>query len=175
MTALWRTLGVLGALSVLAGPAWAEDFDDDYDNRQWREVELQLPAAPKQENLLPFYVSAATDNRFFIDGASLSVGSDGVIRYTLLVLTAQGARNVSYEGIRCATRERRIYASGRLDGSWSKSRNNEWVRILDEYANRHRAALYLEYFCPIGLPVHDADEARRALRNGGHPDLRRQP
>jgi hypothetical protein len=155
---------------LLVSAAVFADFEEDYENKQWQEIEVQLPAAPKQETLLPFYVSAATENRFFIDGATLSVGGDGVVRYVLLVLTPQGARNVTYEGMRCETRERRIYASGRLDGTWSKARKNEWVRILDAWANRQHAALYLEYFCPIGTIVKDAAEARDALIKGVHPD-----
>ena len=156
--------------SLLVSAAVFADFEEDYENKQWQEIEVQLPAAPKQETLLPFYVSAATENRFFVDGATLSVGGDGVVRYVLLVLTPQGVRNVTYEGMRCETRERRIYASGRLDGTWSKARKNEWVRILDAWANRQHAALYLEYFCPIGTIVKDAAEARDALIKGVHPD-----
>ena len=156
--------------SLLVSAAVFADFEEDYENKQWQEIEVQLPAAPKQETLLPIYVSAATENRFFVDGATLSVGGDGVVRYVLLVLTPQGARNVTYEGMRCETRERRIYASGRLDGTWSKARKNEWVRILDAWANRQHAALYLEYFCPIGTIVKDAAEARDALIKGVHPD-----
>ena len=158
-------------LSVAAWPARAqENFEEDYESKKWQEVEVLLPAPPKAEALLPFYVSAATENHFFVDSASLSVGGDGVVRYPLVVLPEGGARNVTYEGIRCETRERRIYASGRQDGSWSKSRRNEWVRIQDAYANRHHAALFLEYFCPVGVIVRNADEARNALRRGGHPD-----
>ncbi|WP_226405667.1 CNP1-like family protein [Ferribacterium limneticum] len=160
-------------MAMLTSATVFADFEEDYESKQWQEIEIQLPAAPKQETLLPFYVSAATENRFFIDGATLTVGSDGVVRYVLLVLTPQGARNVTYEGMRCETRERRIYASGRLDGSWSKARKNEWVRIQDAYANRQHAALFLEYFCPIGNIVQDAAEARNALIKGVHPDNKR--
>lgn len=164
---------VLGCcLALLSAPLLA-DFDEDYDSKRWQEIEVQLPEPPRQERLLPFYVSAVAENRFYVDGSSLSVGSDGVVRYVLVIVTPQGGRNVSFEGMRCATRERRIYASGRADGSWSKSRNNDWVRIADQSVNRYHAALYLEYFCPIGLPVRTAEEARDALAHGGHPDVRR--
>lgn len=161
----------LALLVLLLGqsPVYA-DFEEDYEKKQWQEIEIQLPAAPKQESLLPFYVSAATDNRFFVDGATLSVGSDGVVRYVLLVLSPQGGRNLTFEGMRCQTRERRIYASGRQDGTWSRARRNEWVRVQDAYANRHHAALYLDYFCPLGVIVRDAAEAREALVRGGQPD-----
>lgn len=159
------------ALALSISPAFA-DFEEDYESKGWKELEVQLPDAPKQESLLPFYVSAATDNRFFVDGATLSVGSDGVVRYVLLVLSPQGGRNVTFEGMRCETRERRIYASGRSDGTWSKARKNEWTRIQDVSANRHHAALFLEYFCPFGITVRDVTEARKALVQGIHPDNR---
>lgn len=167
----FRSALLLLVLALPVSPAFA-DAEEDYESRGWKELEVQFPDAPKQESLLPFYVSAATDNKFFVDGATLSVGSDGVVRYVLLVLSPQGGRNVTFEGMRCETRERRIYASGRSDGTWSKARKNEWVRIVDVPPNRHHAALFLEYFCPFGIPVQDAAVARKALVQGIHPDNR---
>jgi len=170
--AMFRSASLLLA-GLLVSASVSADFEEDYESKQWQEIEVSLPTAPRQETLLPFYVSAATENQFFIDGATLSVGRDGVVRYVLLVLTPLGARNVTYEGMRCETRERRIYASGRQDGSWSKARKNEWVRIQDAYANRQHAALFLEYFCPVGNIVQNAAEARDALIKGLHPDNKR--
>lgn len=173
MRARMRIQASLLALLLLpAGAAVAESGDDE-PPRQWQEADVQFPLAPLRENLLPLYVSAATVNKFFIDSASLSVGTDGVIRYVMVVETPEGGRNVTFEGMRCEARERRIYASGRLDGAWSKARKDEWVRIQDAYANRQHAALFLEYFCPFGNSVRSAAEARDALVRGGHPDVRR--
>lgn len=163
-------------LAMLAFFVWrpaVADFEEDFNDKVWQEVAIQLPAAPRPENLLPIYVSAATDNEFFIDSSTLTVGADGVVRYVLVIQAPGGARSVSFEGIRCETRERRIYASGHLDSSWSKSRNNEWRRILDVAANRYHAALYNDYFCPEGVIVRNVEEARDALRRGRHPESRR--
>ncbi len=160
-------LGWFGMCAALAEP------DEEDEVRTWQEVTVQLPPAPLQENLVSFYVSAATDNHFYIDGTTLMVGADGVVRYVLVVRAPGGASNVSFEGMRCATRERRLYASGRPDGSWVKPRNSDWRRILDVPANRQHAALFLDYFCPAGVIVGDADEARSALRRGGHSNSRR--
>ena len=153
------------------GAAWAE-FEEDYETKRWQEIEVQLPAAPQQSGLQAIYVSAATDNRFFVDLPTVNVGSDGVVRYVLVVATPGGARNVSFEGIRCLTRERRIYATGRTDGHWSKSRNNEWTKIREEVSNRVHAALFLEYFCPDAIIVRNTAEAQDALRRGGFPGTR---
>lgn len=163
---------IFGLLLGLGEQAIA-DPDEADELKVWQEVEISLPAPPRQESLLAFEVSAATGNRFFIDPASLSVSLDGVVRYTLVVLAPAGGRGITYEGIRCETRERRIYASGRSDGAWSKSRAGQWSKIQEVYANRQHAALYLEYFCPAGVIVNDADEARNALRLGGHPANKR--
>ncbi len=172
MSFLGKCLFLLGAFAI-CGHAFA-DLEGDYESKQWQENEVQLPAAPKDETLQAFYVSAASDNQFLIDLATLIVGQDGVIRYVLLVLTPEGGRNVTFEGIRCETRAHRIYASGRRDGSWSRSRNNTWSRIQEAYANRQHAALFVDYFCPGGTIVQDAAEAKDALRRGGHPLNRRQ-
>lgn len=167
--------GLALALLALLGASFQAraDFDEEYETRQWHEIEFELPPAPQSANLLPFYVSATTTNRFFVDGSTLTVGSDGVVRFVLVVLSSEGGRNVTFEGMRCETRERRIYASGRADGAWSKSRRDEWVRIQDAHANRHHVALFIDYFCPDGMIVRSADDARQALVRGGHTDNRR--
>lgn len=164
---------LFGCLLLIAtGVAVADPEEDDYVVQRWQEEAVHLPAAPQSENLLPFYVSATTTNKFFVDASSISVGNDGVVRYTLVVLAAEGGRNVSYEGMRCETRERRIYAAGRSDGSWSTSRNHQWSPIQDAAANRHYAALFLEYFCVGGAIVRNADEARGILKRGGIPSTK---
>ena len=166
---LLRWFALLLVVFLLQGRAQA-DSEEDYETKQWQEIDVPLPVGPAEERLQSFYVSMVTDNKFFIDLATLSVGSDGVVRYVLVIVTPSGARNITFEGMRCETRENRIYASGRRDGTWSKSRNSEWSRIKDVHANRHHAVLFLEYFCPVGVIVRDATEAKEALRRGQHPD-----
>lgn len=154
--------------------ALAAGFDSDYEEKRWEEIEAQIPAFPRPENLVPFTVSAASDNKFMVDRESITVGVDGVVRYTLVVASPSGAQNISYEGLRCSSGERRLYAFGRSDNTWSKARGNPWARVQESTLNRHHAALYFEYFCPNGLIVRDVDEARRALLSGGHPSTVRR-
>lgn len=144
-------------------------FDQAFDGeeRPWREIEAQLPAYPRPEKLLQFDPGGATANRYFMDVASISVDPDGVVRYSVLIRSAQGAENVSFEGIRCATRERRLYAFGRRDGSWSRARNSRWERIEAHVAqSRHQMILYSDFFCPEGRIAGDRDEIVDGLRRG---------
>lgn len=168
---LWLFVAWFPAAAFSLNAVAADDGIEDGDEvRKWQEAAVEFPAFPRQEDLLAFYVSAATDNRFFVDGSTLSIGGDGVVRYVLVVEAAGGARNVTFEGLRCQTKERRLYASGRVDGTWSRSRNDEWKRLQSLAANRHHAALYFDYFCPEGSLVGSVDEARDALRRGGKAD-----
>lgn len=144
---------------------------DDPDAPVWIEEDAVLPVFPQEANLLGFYVSEVTAHKFYIDASSLSVGKDGVVRYVLEVHTSGGATNISFEGIRCQTRELKIYASGRQDGTWASARNTKWRVIENKPVNRQHAALARDYFCPNGIPIQSPAEGREALRLGRHPSV----
>jgi hypothetical protein len=129
-----------------------------------------LPEYPREERLVPFFVSSASSFKFFIDAPSLSTGTDGVVRYALVVRSAAGAESITYEGMRCATGEVRIYATG-VGGKWS-SAAGAWRRIEPRSVQRWHNALYQEYFCPLGEPIRSAREGVNALRGGDHPSRR---
>lgn len=140
------------------------------DEPNWQEQEVSLPELPKNETWFAFDARTLSAHRFFVDLASLSVGSDGVVRYVVLLETQGGTRNIRFEGMRCATREWRLYATARRDGTWVKSRNESWERLRDGASGRYRVTLFADYFCPGGVIARDAREVESALRNGGHPD-----
>lgn len=155
-------------LPLTAYAEWGQ-FDFEFENdKPWVELSAQLPPTPKAENLVEFNVSSATRNRHFVDTASISVGEDKVVRYTVVIDAAGGARNVSFEGLRCATGERRLYAYGHPDGTWSKARNARWEGIKFRSLLSYHKALYEDHFCPDGIKVRDAKEAVRNLRRTAH-------
>jgi hypothetical protein len=160
-----KLIGLILLLTM--GTALAQSFDEDYDdeNRPWQEIAVQLPAPPKDENLLPFYVSPTATQKFFVDAKSISVGSDNVVRYTLVSISQEGAKNVTYEGIRCETFEKKIYAIGEEDGSWARSRRNQWEGIVRGFANRQHAALAKDYFCENTSVAGKAENIVYRLKN----------
>lgn len=165
-----RVCGLLGLLLATAASAEVRMRNwDDPDAPQWAEEEAVFPAFPNDENLRPIYVSEMTSHQFLVDGSTLQVGKDGVIRYVLVVRTQGGATNVTFEGIRCETREYKIYGSGRQDGTWAPSRRTAWRPIENKPMNRQHAALSRDYFCPGGVIIQTPAEGREALRLGKHP------
>jgi hypothetical protein len=140
-----------------------------------KELEPELPRYPREEDLLPFQVSGATKNRFFIDGASIAPGDDGVVRYTIVIKSAAGVANVSFEGMRCSTREFKRYAFGRSDGSWASARDIQWRPIGSQDVNPYHSVLYQDFFCPGLIPVRSQREAIDALKSGQHSRALRYP
>jgi hypothetical protein len=172
---------VAAAVAAIAATAAAQSHLQPKDNpgfepeKPWQELrEVESPAFPRQENLREYYVGPATTNNYFIDASTLSVGSDGIVRYVLVVRTAGGATNVSFEGINCKDLTWKHYATGRSDGTWVKSRavRVEWRPIENKPVNRHHAALSRDYFCPASSAINNAEEGRNALRLGKHPDAK---
>jgi hypothetical protein len=170
----WLLAVVIATVSAQAISQMSPGFDDDVDSKPWQEIEAQLPPYPRSDNLIEFYVSAATPNRFFIDASSISVGGDDVVRYALLVRSPSGTTTVSFEGMRCNSAEVKLYAFGHGDNTWSKARASAWKQIRESSLNRHHAALYNDYLCVGRAPVSSAAEALGALRRGGH-QLFQQP
>ena len=137
-------------LAACAAQKPVKGFDSDFDSdKSWAELQVQLPAYPKAENLLPFDAGPASHNLHYIDAPSIVVGEDGIVRYTLVIKSPEGAVNVSYEGMRCATdavresarlkilifkfqiSEKRLYAIGRDDRTWERARESKWEELED--------------------------------------------
>lgn len=163
----WLALVLILPLAV---GAQTSGFGADSGDRGSRgEVRVPLPAYPKPENYLPFQVSATTPFAFFVDAKSVSVGADRVVRYSVIAKSAEGALNVSFEGMRCADGQIRVYAFGRPGNTWVEVRDSRWEAIRADQRNSQRAVLYSDYFCPVTGAVSTAEEAVRALKSGGNP------
>lgn len=124
--------------------------DDEPPAEPREESAVVLPAAPKKEDLLRYEVSATSSMRFAIDAKSVSVVDDDIVRFTSVITSDSGASNVSYEGIRCKSEERKLYASGRSDGSWNAFPDPEWRPLSKAGANSYQATLMKDFFCDGG-------------------------
>ncbi|MGU7783779.1 CNP1-like family protein [Burkholderia sp. PU8-34] len=164
MKAIALALTSLAAVAALAGCAHSNTSSNKDDSafvylldRQptWKENTVDtLPPLPQAGDLLPFNVSQNTPLKFFVDAKSLAVGTDGIVRYTVVVTSPAGARNIIYEGIRCDTYEWRQYAGLNADhDGWDRTVENDWRRIENGELNAYHAALYQDYFCANKMPM----------------------
>jgi len=169
LKASFLTVACVATAALLAGCSGAPSNPSNKDDSaftylldrpsNWVENKVdELPPLPQQGNLLPFDVSQNTPLQFFLDSKSVSVGSDGVVRYTVVIRSPSGARNVNYEGIRCDTYEWRLYAGLDADHSgWDRTVANDFSRIENGALNAYHAALYQDYFCANKIPIANAN------------------
>jgi hypothetical protein len=174
-----RTLILVAAGALIAAAAhaqwggWEEEFDED--KKPWKEIEAKIPPYPKDADLVQFDAGAATPHRFFLDASSIIIGDDQVVRYTLVVKTAGGATNVTFEGIRCQAREQKTYALGHANRSWGRARNPQWRRIEYREVNRHHGTLFTDYLCggtgSERYPLASVKEMLQRIRYGPPPQV----
>jgi hypothetical protein len=148
----FESVACLVVLVVLAGHAgaqgseWEAEFDDD--KKSWKEIQAQMPAYPRPESLALVKTGSATSHKFYVDTKSVSVGEDQVVRFTVVTKTAGGATNVTFEGMRCETRERKLYALGHADGTWVRARDTQWHHVVLRDLTPYHHSLFTQYFCP---------------------------
>ena len=168
MKATTLAVTCLAACAVLAGCSHTPKAQSEASNQDegefhyllerksnWKENKLEaLPPLPQAANLLPFDVSQNTPLHFAVDAKSIDVGSDGVVRYTVVISSPSGAKNLNYEAIRCETYEwgQDAGLNAEHDG-WDSSVATRWRRIENGDLNAYQAALYKDYFCANKIPA----------------------
>ena len=117
---------------------------------------ITLPETSLPSGAMKFKAKALGDTDAAIDPASVSLGGDGVTRYTLVVRTVRGVVNVSHEGMRCPTAEWKMYATGRPDGSWARVPMPRWRKVDLNGTNDVRRILAEDVMCDKdGAPPKD--------------------
>jgi hypothetical protein len=135
----------------------------------WQEAETEPPPFPKDKDLIEFALRNRTTSRFFVDGSTLSVGKDRVVRFSLVIRSSEGANNASFVGLKCRGREWKDYAYGREDGTWKRVDDPQWKAIPSLSFNDYQRTLADDYICTEGLfssgPVGSAKFIVRTLKS----------
>ena len=145
--------------AVLPNPHYVEE-----EPQPFVEDQTVLPPMPQQGNMLPFDTGPTSALSYALDAKSLSIGKDGVIRYTVTATSRSGAVNVIYEGLRCKTFEYRQYALGHKNGKWALSRDERWKPVTATVLNQSHSTLARDFFCQAGLVFGTASEIVERIR-----------
>ncbi len=137
------TLSLFSVLNASAGLL----RDEEAPAEPKEESAVLLPAAPKRDALLRYEVSATSSMRFELDPTSITIVDGDTVRFTSVITSPSGVSNVSYEGIRCKSAERKLYASGRPDSSWNAFPDAAWRQISSAGSNSYHATLFKDFFC----------------------------
>ncbi len=138
------------------------------EGEPWSEGAVRLPAWPRDADLVYFPVDGNEGGfRYAIDGRALEIGRDQVVRYTLVAESASGARNLSFEGIRCTPKGHyRVYAYG-TSGRFAPVPETDWQPIAQDGTERYRYDLWRSYLCVhLKFAPRGRQDILRILRRG---------
>ena len=135
-----------------------------YYEEAWREQETVLPPLPEQKNLRAIDANRA-DPRYdyLLDKASINRGVDDVMRYTVVVESSTGVRNVFHEGIRCLTDEVKTFAYASGDREFKRTTGSRWQRIAVNGVRAYQEYLASVILCDANGYAWDTDKAIAAL------------
>lgn len=172
MKALFTLLLLLGTLpcAYAYDPLAKEEQNDYVAAEEWQETNVQIPTAFAPDDLQTFTVKGNQDRfTYAIERASLQAGEDGVVRFLLVIRSAQGAVNSSFEGLRCGHRQSKVYAYGSGSGL-TPLKGSDWQEI-PKASNGYQAILYEDLLCNLttGRP-NPPEEVFQAMRSDRQVD-----
>jgi hypothetical protein len=147
------------ALAFTTSLAHAQMIPVDPD---WKEVDAPAPPAMlRMQGLVPLNVDAS-QLRWGIDPATVSIGADGIVRYVVVATGEGSAVNAFYEGLRCSAGEVKVYARRGGDGGWVPARA-EWQSVFNNRAARHSLAIARNGACTGSAPNVSAGQITRDI------------
>jgi hypothetical protein len=129
----------------------------------WREAQAPPPPAMKVDGLIPLEMPRSA-LRFGVDPSSVSIGSDGIVRYVVVAASATGAVNGLYEGIRCDSGEFKVYARGNAGSGWTLAKDSPWQPLQDGKSSSHSLLIARTGACIGHAPNRSAVQIVRDLR-----------
>ncbi|MDX3904901.1 MAG: CNP1-like family protein [Pigmentiphaga sp.] len=107
------------------------DAQRNLPDADWDALKSKLPPVPTAGDVLPVEPLARTEHfRFGVDPRSIEIAPGLIVRYTLRAVSDMGAENISYESVRCGTREWRTVALYRPGSGWQRAQNDEWRDLV---------------------------------------------
>lgn len=145
--------------------------DEDGNPTLWQESKTELPPFPEEQNLLRFPAPVGGEqNEYFIDENSIALGADRVVRYTVVIRSRGGARNVVHEGLACEFREVKVYAYGNGQRSFTPLSNPTWSRLSARGARGYQGLLANRYLCDESHSYLDREHILDRLKYAGIAD-----
>jgi len=135
----------------------------------WREGAVEVPGNPDDSDLVEIGgVPGAHGITHYIDSETLTVGEDRVTRYTMVLVTRGGVRNVLYEGLRCSEGIYRTYASGTGYSELVPNTNPDWRMVEKDGAYAYRDLLATSALCTPSQVARSPREALQRLKYPNH-------
>lgn len=139
-----RTAVALATCLLMITPVSAQLADLDPD---WKELDVKPPATFRTDKLVAIEMPRYVSVKVGLDPDSLTVSSDGIVRYVVVAMSSSGNVNAAYEGIWCRAGDVKTYARAGNDGKWDAVSNPQWKALSASQPSMHALALARQGVC----------------------------
>lgn len=114
---------------------------------EWSEDSVPPPPRYSLDKLVPIDMPPYVTLKVGLDPDTLVVGSDGVVRYVVVMRNSTGSESAAYEGILCTKGEVKTYARMGSMGKWTVVQQPQWRPMTDNLGSRHAYAIAQQGGC----------------------------
>lgn len=143
------------------------DFDESLVT-PWEESATELPPLPADDDLLAVKLDSLPSNlTAHIAAGSLQLNEgDRVLRFWLVITSPAGAYNATYEGLRCASKQYKVYAYGhpRRKPQVSPAPKSAWRSIGNIKPGTYRPEMMRTLMCNESLRPRSVRDILATLR-----------
>lgn len=133
------------------------------DPPQWAEDAATSPPRYSTSQLISIEMPPYVTLKVGVDPETVIVGTDGVVRYVVVMRNNTGSESAAYEGILCSSGEVKTYARMGASGQWSVVREPQWQAMTDNLGSRHAFAISKQGVCD-GRATGKRESILRALK-----------
>ena len=167
----WRPCVLACALSLgltLAHANQPHINDNAPEAAPWVELPITPAPAFSRDKLIAIHMPEGLSMSVGVDPDTIAVGSDGVVRYVVVMTSRSGGFNAFYEGIRCITHDVKTYAYRTSSSDWIPFNQPVWRDLNDTMPSHHAMAFARDGACQFG-GTPSRDEILDVLKNGPRP------
>lgn len=121
------------------------------------EVGIPPPPTYSRDKLIPIEMPPYVTLKVGIDPDTVTVGSDDVVRYVVVMRNTSGSVSAAFEGIQCASGEVKTYARAGTSGAWTTVEPQQWRNLTDNLPSKHAYALSKQGVCDGRTAAKRAD------------------
>lgn len=137
------------------------DLDPD-----WKELDVKPPAAFRTDKLVPIEMPRHLSVKVGLDPDTVTVSSDGIVRYVVVAVSSSGNVNAAFEGIWCRAGEVKTYARAGNDGRWNPVADAQWKKLDASQPSMHALILARQGVCEgRSSSGHSPQDIVRKLRS----------
>lgn len=130
-------------------PSINQVFSGDFEETKWQEDNILLVKLPDEDDLITFSgVAAYPQYKYAIDGKTLSIGKDEVIRFSIVISSSQGGKNSYFQGISCNNSNIKSYAyASSSSKDFISYQTPQWKKLSNSGSMGYSQNLADFYFC----------------------------